>query len=509
MTDRFEENSEGFGSVLVSSPQGRSGKTVVSIGLCHALTRRGLSVQPFKKGPDYIDPSWLTAASGRSCRNLDFFLMPEKELIRSFRQASHGADFSIIEGAMGLYDGVDSAERGTTAHLSRLLGVPILLVVNCSRMTGSIGAMVSGYQKFQPDLPIAGVILNYVSGNRHEEKLKAAVDQYCRLPVVGSLPKDLDLHIFERHLGLIPAGEAEETETLVERIGQRLEPHLDLDAILSIGRGISPHPHLLPRGERGKEGALPRGENVGARGGKTAKVKIGVLFDQVFNFYYPENLEALKAEGSELIFINSIKDRLPEIDGLYIGGGFPEFFLEDLEANQGLRQDIADAAESGLPVYAECAGLMYLCETIAFQNEKHEMVGVLPAEVEMCRRPQGHGYVIAEVSGDNPFFPVGLSLRGHEFHHSRLKISKGVQTAYRIKRGHGIDGGVDGIVHKNVLAAFTHIHASGTPGWAESFVSLAAREKKKRSPEAPQGKYLNDREEKDGERDIRWNTDRN
>ena len=449
--------------MLVSAPQGRSGKTIVSLALCDILRRRVLTVQPFKKGPDYIDPSWLTAAAGRDCHNLDLFFMQEEMLLASFQRACQGADFTVIEGAMGLYDGLDSG-LGSTAHLARLLNVPVVLVVNTSRMTGSIAAMVTGYQRFQPDTNVAAVILNNVSGSRHERKLTAAVEQYCRIPVVGSIPRHADLHMTERHLGLIPFPEAGESQSVVERIGRRLEPHLDIDSIMSIASSFE---------------APIRAPSTSPKD-KTGMVKIGVMLDRVFNFYYAENFQALSQVGAELIFIDSLQDRLPEIDGLYIGGGFPEFFLEELEANYQLRREIADAVERGLPVYAECAGLMYLCSGICWQGRRHEMVGAVPAEVEISQRPQGHGYVEAEVTGENPLFPIGMTLRGHEFHHSRLFTSSDLGFAYRLKRGHGIDGEVDGITYKNMFAAYTHLHALGTPEWAEAFISLAYREKKTR-----------------------------
>jgi cobyrinic acid a,c-diamide synthase len=463
--DHSVHNVQPFGCLLISSPQGHSGKTIVSIGLCKAFRRKGFSVQPFKKGPDYIDPSWLTVATGRSCRNLDLFLIPKESLIHSFRQASQGVDLAIIEGAMGLYDGLDSLGYGTSAEIARLLNVPILLTVNATRMTDSIAAMVMGYQSFQPGTHIAGIILNQVAGNRHERKLRNAVEKYCKIPVVGSIPRDPEFHIPERHLGLIPPGEgeSEKTDLVVEHIGRKMEAFLDLDHILTIARSFkAPHPSPLPTGEKGNKGI---------------KAKISVIRDRAFNFYYPENLEALSEAGAELIFINSLKDRLPDIDGLYIGGGFPEFFLEELEGNHGLRQDIAKAAEDGLPVYAECAGLMYLCRDIHWRNRRYEMVGLIPGEIEMCQRPQGHGYVLAEVTMENPLFPEGLTIRGHEFHHSRLHKLNGIKFAYQISRGHGIDGKRDGIVYKNVFASYTHLHALGTPEWAEAFVALALRRK--------------------------------
>jgi cobyrinic acid a,c-diamide synthase len=483
---------------VVSSPQGHSGKTIVTVGLCKLLRRRGLSVQPFKKGPDYIDPSWLTIAAGRSCRNLDLFLIPKERLIQAFKQVCEGTDLAIVEGAMGLYDGLDAHE--TTAEIARLLNIPILLVVNTSRMTSSIAAMVKGYQLFQTDIKIAGVILNYVSGIRHEKKLRDAVEQHCGIPVVGSIPKDADLRIAERHLGLIPSSETVEAESAVKRIGRMLKPHLDLDAILAIARKFGPahlgtsrfRPGSLPLGEEAKKEHAsrqgerdpfitprPLGERDRVRGkAGTKKVQIGILRDRAFNFYYPENLEALMNANAKLIFINSLKDRLPEVDGLYIGGGFPEFFLKELGKNRGLRKDIANAVEAGLPVYAECAGLMYLSQKIHWQGRSYEMVGIIPAEVRISEKPEGHGYVVGEVIGKNPLFPIGLTVRGHEFHHSKISIRPGVKFAYRIRRGHGIDGKRDGVLYKNVFAAYTHLHTLGTPNWAEAFVSLAAKEGK-------------------------------
>ncbi len=488
---RTDPKNPRFGSLLISSPQGHSGKTTVTLGLCHAFKRRGLSIQPFKKGPDYIDPSWLTAASGRSCRNLDLFLVPQDRLIRTFCEASRGVDLAIVEGAMGLYDGLDS--HGTTAEIARLLGIPILLVVNTARMTSSIAAMVTGYQQFQKDIQIAGVVLNYVSGKRHEKKLREAVEHYCGIPVLGTVPKDQELHLAERHLGLVPSLESGEAGSLIEGIGTRMEPHLDLDGILKVAQSYA-SPIPLPTsplkgeeewGERKGENNYPplQGEGEGGggvrlRGGPT--VKIGVIRDRAFNFYYPENLEALSQEGAKLLFIDSLKDRLPRVDGLYIGGGFPEFSLRELEANRGLREDIASGVERGLPVYAECGGLMYLCRGITWKGRSYEMVGTLPSWVELSERPQGHGYVVVKVTARNPWFSVGQTLRGHEFHHSSLLDPKGLRFAYLIKKGQGIKGRRDGVVYKNLFASYVHVHALGTPEWARSFVSLALAEKQRR-----------------------------
>ena len=455
-----------FGCLLISAPQGRSGKTIATIGLCDVLRRRGLSVQPFKKGPDYIDPSWLTIAAGKSCRNLDLFLIPEDILIQAFEQACEETDLALVEGAMGLYDGLDNHK--TTAEIARLLNIPILLVVNSSRMTGSIAAMVKGYQLFRTDIKIAGVILNYVSGLGHEEKLRNAVEQHCGIPVLGSIPRNADLLIAERHLGLIPAPESAESKSLVERIGHKLESCFDLDRILSIAR--------IVKASRGSP--VPSGERDRVKGSQAGITKIGIIRDRVFNFYYPENFEALKKAGAQLLLIDSLTGRLPEVDGLYIGGGFPEFFLKELEGNDALRKDIAGAVENGLPVYAECAGLMYLCRSIRWQDRSYEMVRIIPADVELSQRPEGHGYVIAKVIKENCLFPVGLTVRGHEFHHSKVLHLNGSRFAYKIMRGHGINGKEDGILYKNLFASYLHLHALGTPEWAEGFVALAYKEKK-------------------------------
>jgi cobyrinic acid a,c-diamide synthase len=472
--DHLVHGDRTFGCLLISSPQGHSGKTIITLGLCNLLTQRGLLIQPFKKGPDYIDPSWLTIAAGRSCRNLDLFLVPKEKLIQTFEQACEKADLAIVEGAMGLYDGLDT--QGTTAEIARLLDIPVVLVVNTSRMTSSIAAMVMGYQHFQPEINIAGVILNYVSGARHESKLRNAVEQYCGIPVVGSIPKDQDFYIMERHLGLIPSSESSEAELSVERIGRKLESQLDLDQILKIAQSFKTNfkttSHDLPP-------SFLKGTNEGKRERPEA-IRIGIIRDHAFNFYYPENLEALVNEGAELVFINSFKDRLPEVDGLYIGGGFPEFFLKELEKNRGLRKDIAKAIEASLPVYAECAGLMYLSQKIHWQGRSYEMVGAIPAEVQVSEKPEGHGYVIAEIMDENPIFPIGLTIQGHEFHHSKVSLKNGVKFAYQIRRGHGIDGKRDGVLYKNMFAAYTHLHALGTPCWADAFVSLAAKEGKLR-----------------------------
>jgi cobyrinic acid a,c-diamide synthase len=462
--DRVITSNKKLPRIVVSAPKGRSGKTIVSIGLCSIFKYRGLVVQSFKKGPDYIDPSWLSIASGRPCRNLDFEIMPQNIMLKLFFSAVADSDLIVVEGAMGLYDSNNSDGRGSTAYLARLIQAPILLVVDSERMTRSVAALVSGFRMFESGTNIAGVILNNISGLRHEKKLKDAIERYCDIPIVGYIKRDERLTIAQRHLGIVPRVEVSDYEALLEGIRALVEPNLDVKTIINIANSA------------GKIQNVRMSKTVS----KHHSVTIGVVRDSVFSFYYPENLEALENSGARLIFIDSLHDtKLPKLNGLYIGGGFPELFLHELEENSGLRKDIAFSIKEGLPVYAECAGLMYLCRSIRWKGKRYEMVGEIPADVDMCERPQGHGYVIAEVCAKNPFFPVGEILHGHEFHHSRLINVENLNFVYRLQRGSGIIGNMDAISFKNVLATYTHLHTLGSPRWAESFVNLAINAKER------------------------------
>jgi len=465
--------------LMIAAPQGRSGKTTVAIGLCAALRESGIKVKPFKKGPDYIDPSWLTAAAGVPCSNLDLFMFDRAALVKGFREDCEGTDLALIEASMGLYDSPLEDGEGSSAWLARELQAPIILVVNCSRMTRSAAAMVCGYINFEPGTPIAGVILNHVGNPRHESTIVRAIEHHCGIPVLGALPRDDRLVIRERHLGIVPLQEQAEAATMIDRIGSVLRQYADIDRILDIARGsvglprrCAPRNDVYGRPHRGRSPLVIASE---AKQSAVASVKIGVLADKAFSFYYPENLDALQQNGAQLIYIDSMRDnRLPPIDALYIGGGFPELYAAELEANAGLRQDISAGVESGLPVYAECAGLVYLCRSVTSGGRAYNMCGVIPADAAIEKKPQGHGYVSAEVTGQNPFFPPGTLLKGHEFHHSRLLNMGKMRYAFRITRGNGIDGSNDGIVYKNVLAAYMHLHARGMPSWAKNFVRLAA-----------------------------------
>jgi len=448
----------GVPRLVISAPHGRSGKTTLSLGLAAAFCRRGLSVQPFKKGPDYIDPSWLSEAAGRPCRNLDLFLMEAGALLSGFVRASESADLALIEGAHGLFDGLDVEGTNSTAHLARLLRAPVVLVIDASRMTQSVAALVRGFVDFEPGVNVAGVILNQVSGSRHHAKLAEALCRHARIPLLGALPRGSSLTIPERHLGLLPRDEEAGFLPVVDRLREAVEASVDLDGLLALARLAPP----LPRSPAPPD--PPRAPSV----------RLGVARDRAFTFYYPENLEALRRAGAELVPLDTLEDpALPDVAGLYLGGGFPEMFLDALEANAGLRRDIRLAIADGLPVYAECGGLMYLARRITWSGRSASMVGALPCDIEMTGRIEGHGYVRGTVAAANPFFPVGTALRGHEFHYSRATTLGAAEFAYRLERGRGIVEGKDGLVAGNVLAAYMHLHALGTPGWAEGLVGLA------------------------------------
>lgn len=473
---RQMNNFNNVPRLLIAAPQGRSGKTTITVGLIAALTARGIKVQPFKKGPDFIDPSWLTKVAGRTCRNLDSFLMDKETIKASFTTHTQGADISIIEGAMGLFDGVDVEGSGSAAEIAKTVKAPVILVVNCTRMTRSVAAMVQGYRHFDPDINVAGVILNNVARSRHENMLRASIEKYCDIPVLGIMPKGKQYTIPDRHLGLVPASEDLSLHQAVERVAEAAEKYLDLDKLLEVAARA---PRLETTvGVPSSLATIKRPQQI-----ETSQERplVGVLMDRSFSFYYPENLEALTNAGAQLVAVDAINDQeLPPVDALYIGGGFPEVMATELVNNASLRADIKNRIEQDLPVYAECGGLMFLGRSIHWNDNVYPMVGALPFDVELTKKPQGHGYMVVEVCGENPFFPVGSQIKGHEFHHSKvINLDKEkAKFAYKVTRGHGIDGQYDGLVYKNVLAAYNHLHALAVPQWAEHLVNQARRYKK-------------------------------
>ncbi|MFP4668712.1 MAG: cobyrinate a,c-diamide synthase [Desulfobacterales bacterium] len=468
--------------VLIAGLRGGSGKTVVSIGIVSALARLGKKVAPFKKGPDYIDAGWLAMAAGRPCHNLDPFLFSADNLCMSFSRYSRNADLSIIEGNRGLYDGMDAQGTTSTASLAKMLGTPVILCVDCTKATRTMAAVVLGCLYFDPDVDICGVILNRVAGARHERILRSSIENSASIPVLGVLPR-LDPDNFpERHMGLIPTPEHKLAVDAIESAAATAEKCIDLDRIVSIAHRASANPFnpssLSPE-TRSRENVdisiSSHGSDPLQSARKAGRVRIGVVRDSAFQFYYPENLEALADEGADIVYVSPLADKkLPEIHGLYIGGGFPETHAGELSENHRFKEAVKKSVEAGLPVYAECGGLMYLGRSLVL-DKTFPMAGVLPVVFGFSRRPQGHGYTVAVVGKVNPYYPSGTRIKGHEFHYSRVLEWSGSDSdfAFSMEKGKGIVNGKDGLIYKNVLATYTHIHSLGMSGWAAAFVRTA------------------------------------
>jgi len=440
--------------LYLSAAHKSSGKTTLTLGLCRALSNRGMKVQAFKKGPDYIDPIWHGLASRRPSYNLDFHMMSEAEIDVLFARHACASDLSLIEGNKGLYDGMDVEGSNSNAALAKLLRAPVVLVLDTVGMTRGIAPLILGYQAFDPAVNIAGVILNKVGGPRHEGKLREVIGRYTDVPVLGAVYKNERMAIAERHLGLVPGNEAAEADARIEAIAGIIESQVDLDRLLEIAnQAPSPRvPSVRPAVQGG-----PR---------------IAYAHDRAFGFYYQEDLDTLRAAGVELAPLNTLEDScLPRVDGLLLGGGFPEMFIEALAANAGLRADIARQVEAGLPVYAECGGLMYLARSLRWGERHGEMVGVLPGDVVMGDRPVGRGYAELEETASAPWMPQAKVIPAHEFHYSHLEnLSAGLNYAYHVRRGHGMDGQRDGYVYRNLLAAYCHRRGSGEQGWIAPFL---------------------------------------
>lgn len=446
-------------SLLVSAPHKSSGKTTVTLGLCAALAQRGLQVQPFKKGPDYIDPMWLARAAGRPCFNLDPYLMDAAQMARCFRQGLRGADIAIVEGNKGLHDGMALDGSNSNAALARRLGLPVVLVIDARGMTRGIAPLVLGFQAFEPLIRIGGVILNRVGGSRHEGKLRAALEHYTNVPVLGAVGEDARLAMDERHLGLVSCPELGDADARIREIGRIVGAGVDLDAVRAMAATAAPAFDPAP-----------------ALAHTSADLRIAIARDRAFSFYYADDLAALEAAGAKLVPFDTLHDtRLPEADGLFIGGGFPETCMGGLEANAPMRAAVREAIEGGLPAYAECGGLMYLARSIQWQGRSARMAGVIPGDAVMQARPVGRGYVHLRETASMPWpgGSAGASARGHEFHHSRLdNLAPGLAYAWQVERGQGIDGQRDGLRVHNLVASYTHLRNGAGSNWAPRFVAF-------------------------------------
>ncbi len=451
--------------LVIAGVRGGSGKTMLSLAIIAGLrSQRGLKVVPFKKGPDYIDAGWLSVSAQKPCYNLDPFFLSGETIINSFVSHARG-DIAVIEGNRGLYDGMDSGGSYSTAELSKLLRAPVVLVIDCTKMTRTAAAVVLGCMQLDNEVAIKGVVLNQVAGERHERIVRESINKYCSLPVLGVIPRLAAGDIPERHMGLIPYQEHPDTVKVIALAEEIAGKYLDIDAITRIAMAAEPLNTPEIRSLRsGVQGVI---------------VKIGVVRDSAFQFYYPENLEELEIRGAEIVDINALTDvRLPDVDALYIGGGFPETNALRLAGNTGFRNSVRDMAERGLPVYAECGGLMFLGESLSVEGEKYPMAGVLPITFDMKKKPQAHGYTIAEVDRPNPFYPPGTLLHGHEFHYSAVTgiAEEALQhSAFSMQRGRGIKDKRDGICYNNVLGTYTHVHALGSPEWASGLINCAVK----------------------------------
>ncbi len=454
--------------LYISAAHKSSGKTTLAIGLSRGWRTRGLRVQPFKKGPDFIDPLWLSRAAGRACFNLDFHTMARDEISAVFAAELHGADLGLIEGNVGLYDSTDLAGANSNAALAKHLQAPVILVIDCQGMARGIAPLLLGYRAFDPDLHIGGVVLNKVASARHAENLIRAVEHFTDIPVLGVLPRDSAMTIAERHLGLMPANEADQAEAWIDRIAALVAEHIDLDRLLGLAEA-APRPAIgtpLP--------AIPA----------ATAVRIGIARDAAFGFYYPDDLRALARGGAELVEFSPVTDpEPPAVDGLFFGGGFPEYRMAELEANRSMREGVAEFIARGGPVYAECGGLMYLCNALRWGDERRVMVGALNAEVEMRPRPQGRGYVSLRETAAFPW-PEPMTtkdarrrtVQAHEFHHSAVVAPLPDWTyAYEVLRGVGIDGRHDGIVQGHLLASYAHLRDVGGLNWTERFLTQVRR----------------------------------
>jgi len=454
---------------LIAAAHKSSGKTVISTGLAAAFRADGDRVQTFKKGPDYIDPMWLRVASGRPCFSLDFNTMGQDELRSLFVTRAQGADLALIEANKGLYDGVDLHGSDSNAAMAKLLNTPVILVVDATGMTRGIAPLLQGYSAFDSDVTISGVILNKVGGARHEGKLRAAVAAYSDIPVVGAVWRNPVLEIGERHLGLTTPAESGALSTMIAQIGRIVGGSVNLAAIRDLTSRVTGPPVAT----------IPLLQNV-------ASLRIGIAQDTAFGFYYPDDLEAFRHAGATLVPFNTLTDQhLPDIDGLFIGGGFPETQMAALSANSRLRTDIKHKILAGLPTYAECGGLMYLCESLTWQGMRHPMVGVISGDAVMYDKPQGRGYATFADTENHPWGHSGRITNAHEFHYARVEnLPDGLVYGRKITRGVGIDGVQDAVIVHNLVAGFCHLRHTREMPWVMDFVDFVRANRQSGRPTA-------------------------
>lgn len=439
--------------VLIAGTHSGVGKTTVTLGLMSALREKGYKVQGFKAGPDYIDPSHHTAITERFSRNLDTWLLTKDVCLELFDRASADADIAVIEGVMGLYDGcLDGTELGSTAHLSKILEVPVVLVMDAKGMSRSAGAVVLGFKNFDEGVTISGVILNRVKSERHYISLKKSIEEHCKVPVLGYLPFHNEITLLERHLGLVPSAEQELSKSVYKKVGNLLSTTVDIDRLISIANSAKSVPSF-------KKTIFHNPE-------KRFNYRVAVASDEAFNFYYQDNLDLLEAYGVELAYFSPLYDKfLPaDIKGLYIGGGFPELYAGMLASNSTMKESIQNAYKRGVVIYGECGGMMYLLEhLIDHKKVLHEMCGIFKATTRMEEKRQGLGYIHVEAVHDTILGKKGTRFRAHEFHWSSLHVPGGTPYAYKVSKYENEKTHPDGVFHDRALGSYAHIHFATDP----------------------------------------------
>ncbi|MDO8842170.1 Ni-sirohydrochlorin a,c-diamide synthase [Methanocalculus sp.] len=459
-------------TLLISGERSGCGKTSITLAIS-AILAKHMPVQTYKVGMDYIDPSYLTGVTGRACRNLDSYVLDDDGLRGVYSHAASGAEIGIIEGVRGLYEGADIlGDTGSTASVAKALGVNVVLVINAKSITRSAAAIVKGFQSFDPEVRIRGVILNNVTGGRHLEKLKGAIEHYCGIPVIGAVPNMPEMELAMRHLGLVPYREGCEDDAFADRIGfitRIIEEYIDIDALSSLAE----EPADPGRAHPAFDQKMP------------VDLKIGIAYDEAFNFYYADLFDILRAGGAEPVFFSPVHDRLPDADGYIIGGGYPELYADALEHNDLMREAVVETSKNTIPIYAECGGLMYLTRSITKKagwqgqtdESTHLMCGLFPGDTIMPSRR-----VLGYIEGSSHNGPMGQSyFRGHEFHYSEIKMDSGQKYAFRLTRGHGISGGDDGILSGNTLGSYAHLHPVSSSGMIQSFISTCREVSAKRN----------------------------
>ncbi len=454
--------------VVIAGLRGGSGKTIISLGITAAWRATNIKVSPFKKGPDYIDAGWLSKAAGHPCYNLDTYLC-DKDVVRdSYLKHTQHFDIAVVEGNRGLYDGIDIDGTTSTAELAKLLKLPVLLVMDCTKSTRTMAALLMGCMQFDPDINICGVILNRVAGKRHEKKVRTNIEKFCGVPVFGALPKLTAEDFPERHMGLVTSEEHAFSDKALEDARHVAMTYIDLD-------GLYDTVTAAYETNKGSQNSISE-TTFDAVNVDPENVTIGVVRDSAFQFYYPDNIEALENLGARIVFISPLtQETIPDVDAIYMGGGFPETHAAQLADNKAFKEQLKVLSNKGLPIYAECGGFIFLGESIDLKGRIYPMSGILPVRFGLSKKPQGHGYTEVEVVHENPFYQCGERLKGHEFRYSRILSidSAAREMAFNMERGKGIVDKKDGFFKNNTLGTYTHIHALGSPSWAPSLVNSA------------------------------------